>query len=154
MEPFRVHRFSSKALLKTQVVAVVKANFSDKHWLKWLALFLSSTTLLCCALPVLLVSLGLGAVMANLNYNVPGLLFLTEHKSWTLSLSFLLLCFLAWIIWRPNQTCPTDPVLAELCTKTKRWNRRVFKLSVVIWITALFFSYLLLPIRQFFEQGV
>ncbi|MDQ7017123.1 MAG: hypothetical protein Q9N68_12175 [Gammaproteobacteria bacterium] len=117
--------------------------------LKWLTLFISSGTLICCALPVLLVSLGFGAVVASLNYNVPGLLFLAEQKLWTLSLAALLLAFLAWVIWRPNQSCPTDPVLAAQCQTSKQWNRRIFWLSFSVWCIGFFFSILLLPLRQF-----
>lgn len=119
-----------------------------KPYLRWLTLFITSGTLLCCALPILLVSLGFGAVVASLNYNIPGLVFLAEHKLWTLSLSALLLLFLAWVIWRPNQACPTDPDLANHCQKAKRWNQRIFWLSVGIWAVGFFFSVLLLPLRQ------
>lgn len=119
-----------------------------KPYLRWVTLFITSGTLLCCALPILLVSLGFGAVVASLNYNIPGLVFLGEHKLWTLSLSALLLLFLAWVIWRPNQACPTDPNLANHCQKAKRWNQRIFWLSVSIWAVGFFFSVLLLPLRQ------
>ena len=44
------------------------------------ALFASLSTLLCCALPALLVTLGAGAVMAGLAANVPGLVWLTANK--------------------------------------------------------------------------
>jgi magnesium-transporting ATPase (P-type) len=131
------------------IAAVDNFKLQQKPYLRWLTLFLTSGTLLCCALPILLVSMGFGAIAASLNYNVPGLLFLVEHKFWTLSLSALLLIFLAWVIWRPNQACPTDPELAAHCQKAKRWNKRIFWLSVVIWVTGFFFSALLLPIRQF-----
>lgn len=123
----------------------------DKSYLRWLTLFITSSTLLCCALPILLVSLGFGAVVASLNYNIPGLVFLAEHKLWTLSLSAFLLLFLAWVIWRPNQSCPANPELAEHCQTAKRWNKRIFWLSVVIWSVGFFFSILLLPLRQFFN---
>ena len=99
-------------------------------------------------MPVLLVSVGLGATMASLNYNVPGLLFLAENKLWTLSLSAILLIFLAWVIWRPNQSCPADPELAKHCEVAKVWNKRIFWISVIIWSFGFFFSILLLPLRN------
>lgn len=144
------HQSNFKARPTLWEGVVVAINLPGKPWLRWLTLFVTSSTLLCCALPVLMVSLGFGAVMASLYYNVPTLLFLAKHKLWILSLSALLLLFLAWMIWRPNQTCPTEPVLATLCQKTKRWNRWVFWISVSIWFIGVFFSYLLLPIRQAF----
>jgi mercuric ion transport protein len=130
---------------------VAKIKWQDKSYLRWLTIFITSATLLCCALPVLLVSLGLGAIVASLNYNVPGLLFLAEHSLWTLGLSALLLLTLAWVIWRPNQTCPVDPELAKICLQAKRWNSYIFWFSVTIWATGFFFSVLLLPLRRLFN---
>jgi len=130
---------------------VVENKLVEKPYLKWLALFIASGTLLCCALPILLVTLGFGAVVASLNYNIPGLIFLAEHKVWTLSLAALVLIALAGVIWRPNQRCPTEPTLAALCQKSKRWNTRIFWLSSMIWFIGFFTSYLLLPIRNFFN---
>lgn len=124
----------------------------DKPYLRWLALFITSGTLICCALPILLVTLGFGAVVASLNYNIPGLVFLAEHKLWVLALSALLLLLLAWVIWRPNQSCPTDPELASYCHTAKRWNRRIFWVSVVIWSVGFFSSVLLLPLRELLDM--
>jgi mercuric ion transport protein len=98
------------------------------------------------------VSLGFGAVAASLSYNIPGLMFLAEHKMWTLSLSALLLGFLAWLIWRPNQACPADAQLAALCQQAKRWNQYIFWLGVAFWSIGFFFSVLLLPLRQFLSM--
>ena len=128
-----------------------QTRLSDKPYLRWLALFMSSGTLICCALPILLVSLGFGAVVASLNYNVPGLMFLAEHKLWTLALSALLLVFLAWLIWRPQQSCPTNPELAAHCQSAKQWNKRLFWLSLTLWCIGFFSSVLFLPLRTFFN---
>jgi hypothetical protein len=120
----------------------------DKPYFRWLTLFLTSGTLLCCALPILLVTVGFGSVAAAMSYNIPGLTFLAEHKLWTLSLSFLFLLFLAWIIWRPNQSCPIDPKLAYACAGAKKWNKIIFILSSIIWFVGFFASVLLLPLRN------
>jgi hypothetical protein len=132
-------------------VCVINTKWRDKSYLRWLTLFVTSGTLLCCALPILLVTLGFGAVVASLNYKIPGLVILAEHQSWTLMLSAILLIFLAWIIWRPNQTCPSDPDLARQCQQAQKWNKRIFGLSVAIWVIGFFFSVLLLPIRHLFN---
>lgn len=147
-----VHQYNSKNLVKLREFVLVLNKWSDKSWPGWLTLFVTSSSLLCCALPVLLVSIGFGAVVASLNYKIPGLLYLAEHKLWTLSLSALLLVFLAWLIRRSDQSCPADPQLAVHCQKTKRWNQRIFWLSVVIWLIGFFFSVSLLPLRQFLNM--
>ena len=125
-----------------------RINWRVTPHLRWLTLFVASGTLLCCALPIVLVSMGFGAVVASLNFNIPVLVLLAEHKLWTLGLSAALLVILAWVIWRPNQACPADPELAAICQTTQKWNQRIFWISLFIWVTGFFFSVLLLPLRQ------
>jgi hypothetical protein len=48
-------------------------------------------TLLCCVLPVLLVSLGLGTAVASLTSSAPWLVELSRHKEWIFAASFLML---------------------------------------------------------------
>ncbi|MBL4621239.1 MAG: hypothetical protein JKY89_02465 [Immundisolibacteraceae bacterium] len=127
---------------------MAKADWQQAATFRWLTLLVTSGTLLCCALPILLVSMGFGAVVAAAFYNLPGLMFLAEHKLWTLGIAGALLLVLAWVVWRPGQTCPADPALAELCQASKRWNQRILLLSSVIWMTGFFFSMLLLPLRR------
>jgi len=117
-------------------------------YLKWVALFLSSGTLICCALPILLVSLGFGSFVAAAFFNIPALTFMAEHKYWTLAISFGFLLFLAWIVYRPNQSCPAEADLAKACKSSKSYNKAIFIVSVVIWFTGFFFSVLLLPLRN------
>jgi mercuric ion transport protein len=147
-----VHQYSYRILVKPQGAVVASIKWSDKPYLRWLTLFVASGTLVCCVLPIVLVSLGFGAVVAGLFYNIPSLVFLAEHKMWTLSLSALLLGFLAWMIWSPNQQCPADAQLAEHCQQAKRWNKRIFWLSISAWSIGFFFSVLLLPLRQLLDM--
>ena len=144
----RAHLYRRVVRVLRVEVKVSANKLTEKPYLKWLALFIASGTLLCCALPILLVTLGFGAVVASLNYNIPGLIFFAEHKVWTLTFAALVLVALAWVIWRPNQHCPADTALAALCEKSKRWNKKIFWLSSIIWFIGLFTSYLLLPIRN------
>jgi len=137
-----VHQF------KKETHANPWVNVVDKSWLRWVTLFTASSTLLCCAIPILLVSLGLGTVVASMNFNIPGLFWLAQNKFISLAISGLLLTFLAWMIWRPNQSCPNDIELANYCESSKEWNKRIFLLSVIIWVIGVFFSYILLPLRK------
>jgi hypothetical protein len=50
--------------------------------LSYVSLFTSFGTLLCCALPSLLVLLGLGATVASFLTAVPWLVTLSRHKTW------------------------------------------------------------------------
>jgi hypothetical protein len=47
-----------------------------------LSLFTSGGTLICCALPALLVAVGAGAALSSLVSVFPQLVWLSEHKVW------------------------------------------------------------------------
>jgi len=116
---------------------------------KWgiLMLFASTGTLICCAIPILLVSLGMGAVVASLASNVPFLITLSQHKEWMFAGTALLLLLAGWALYRPGRACPADPELGMLCAKAHKWNIRFFWGSVVIWCIG-FIAAFLLPLLQ------
>lgn len=77
-----------------------------------LTLFTSSGTLICCALPITLVTLGFGPVVAGLTGAFPGLVVLSQHKVWVFAVSAVLLVFGGWLTYRRGRSCPTAPALA------------------------------------------
>lgn len=116
--------------------------------LTWLALFTSTGTLLCCALPIALVTLGMGATVAALTSSFPFLVTLSQHKIWIFMVSGVLLAVSGWLLYRPGRACPSDPQLGQLCNRTQVWNRRVYWTSLVIWGIGFFAAYLALPLRR------
>jgi mercuric ion transport protein len=60
---------------------------SSSAVLSYFSLFTSLGTLLCCALPSLLVLAGLGASVASLLSAAPWLVSLSRHKPWTFGIS-------------------------------------------------------------------
>lgn len=111
-------------------------------------LLLSTGTLVCCALPVLLVSLGLGAAVAGLVSNAPWLVTLSQHKTWLFTGTAALLAAGGWFIRRPGRACPSNPVLARACAMADRWNRRLWWTAVTIWAIGAFTAYLWVPLLQ------
>lgn len=90
-----------------------------------LALFTSSGTLICCALPILVVSVaGLGSVVAAFTSNFPFLVALSQNKEWVFAGSALTLAITAWLLWRPGRVCPSDPVQARWYNAVQTRNRR------------------------------
>ena len=127
----------------------MKQNYTTRtSRLGWLALFTSLGTLLCCALPILLVVMGFGAVVATVTYQLPWLVTLADQKLWLFGISggFLVAC--AWVIWRQRETCPTDPTLAARCQRAKRWNKYLFWSAFGIWGIGFTSAFLLLPLRN------
>jgi len=113
----------------------------------WLALFASTGTLVCCALPIILVTLGLGATVAALTSSFPFLITLSLYKTWVFAGSGAMLGFSGWLMYRPGRACPTDPDLARACNTAQVWNQRVFWTSMTIWGIGVFAAFLALPLR-------
>lgn len=114
-------------------------------------LVLASSTLLCCALPILLVTLGMGASVAALVSAAPWLVTLSHYKGWMFAISAIGLIAAGFFRYRPGRTCPIDPRLARLCAIADRWNRRVFMLAGALWIVGAFAAFVLLPLRQWLD---
>ncbi len=118
---------------------------SPRKW-AWIVFFTSSSTLICCALPILLVSLGLGAVSATLFAGFPFLVTLAQHKTWMFLGSAVVLALTGWLLYRPGRACPTDPDLAEQCGRAHLWNLRFFWVAAAVWMVGVAAAYLALPI--------
>lgn len=107
-----------------------------------LSLFGSLGTLLCCALPALLVSIGMGATVAGLVSAVPQLVWLSERKGPLFLGSGLMLALAGWLQWRArNEPCPIDPVVAANCAQTRRWSLAVYWVSLGIYGVGVFMAY-------------
>ena len=117
----------------------------------FLTLLTSTGTLVCCALPIMLVTLGLGSAVVGLTGAFPWLVTLSRHKAWVFAVSALLLAIGGWMLYRQGRSCPTDPKLGRLCGRLDRWNRRIYWTSVAIWGIGFFAAYLLLPLTQALE---
>lgn len=113
----------------------------------WLTLFASTGTLVCCALPIILVTLGMGASVAALTSSIPFLITLSQHKVWVFFGSAIMLALSGWLMYRPGRACPVDPELGALCDQTQVWNRRIYWTSVVLWCVGFFAAFLALPLR-------
>jgi hypothetical protein len=125
--------------------------------LSFLSLFTSIGTLLCCALPSLLVLLGLGATVASVLAEAPWLVSLSHHKNWVFATAgvlifgnFLYVYRIAPMLQARSGACdPTDPTA---CQTASRFSRLVLWLSAALYIVGCFSAYLLGPILMRFES--
>jgi hypothetical protein len=107
-----------------------------------LALFASLSTLVCCALPALLVTIGAGAVMAGLAANVPGLIWLTAHKGLLFGVAGGLLAAAGLAKWLArNAPCPIDADQARLCMAMRRAGTYILAAAFVLYLIGGFFAF-------------
>jgi len=115
----------------------------------YLALFASVGTIVCCALPLALVMLGLGAAWAALIADAPWLVALSHHKgvvftvAGTLIFSNLIYVYLlAPQLKGRSEACSIDAG-ANACDVASRVSQLALWASVAIWLIGFSVAYLL-----------
>lgn len=113
-------------------------------WSAGAALLLSGGTLVCCALPALLVVLGAGAALAGLVSAVPQLIWLSEHKALVFGSAGAMLVLAGWAQWRARSLpCPADPQLARACTRLRRLALITYAVAVLSYALGVLFAFVL-----------
>ncbi len=133
---------------RSDVKSATKSEFRRETSISFFTLFASSGTLICCALPIILVTLGMGASVAAMTSSFPILITLSQNKIWVFAISGLMLAISAWLSYRPGQQCPSEVELARICRLSKLWNRRILWVSIIIWGIGFFAAFLALPLRM------
>lgn len=111
--------------------------------LSFFSLFTSTATLLCCALPALLVVLGFGATFASLLSVFPQLIWLSENKLIVFLVSGLVI-FSSHLLQRRSQNldCPIDSK-AQACATTRKSSKVILWIATVFWLIGFSFAYIL-----------
>ena len=110
----------------------------------YLTLFTSSGTIVCCALPALLVSIGAGAALSSLIAVFPQLVILSVYKIPIFIGAFMMLIISGILQYRSrNLPCPADKNLANACTRTRKISLIIYFASVGIFIIGLLFAFII-----------
>jgi hypothetical protein len=111
--------------------------------ISFLSLFTSGSTLICCALPALLVSIGAGAAMAGLIGTFPQIVWISEHKTSLFLFAGVMLAGAGAMQWRARSLpCPSDPALALACIRARRISFYIYLISVTIFLIGFFFAFI------------
>jgi len=124
--------------------------------LNYFSLFTSLSTLLCCALPSLLVLFGLGASVASMLSFMPWLVTLSRHKVVTFSISGVLIAcsFVNTYYVLPRLTkrecSPDNP---NVCAEASRLSRTLLWVSAAVYGVGLFVAFVLGPILSIIDNA-
>ncbi len=111
-------------------------------WSSWMALFASSGTLVCCALPALLVALGAGAALSTLVSVVPGLVWISEYKEAMFAAAGVMLALSGALQWQNRfAPCPVDPALRNACLRARKTSARVYAASIAVYAVGGWFAF-------------
>ena len=121
----------------------MKEKYVQSPMVNFFALISSSSTLLCCALPAILVSMGAGAVFANIISVFPALTVISRFKVEITIMTFIILVAVGVLHSKTaKMPCPADPSLGRACLKSRKRSRIVYYLSCIVFITASIFTFI------------
>jgi len=127
-------RFAAQEVLREQQLG---------NRVTWFSIFTSVSTLVCCAIPALLVTLGAGAALASLVGAVPQLVWISEHKTSVFALAGLMLAVAGYFQYRARfLPCPADAALAAACARQRRVSQVIYFVSLAIYALGGFFAFL------------
>jgi mercuric ion transport protein len=98
----------------------------------------------CCALPIALVAVGMGSVVASLASIIPGLAWLSQYKAVTFSVTGVVLAYSGWRL-RKAHSCDLA------FTKRLKWQRRILMASTLILTVSVLAAYALLPMTLWMD---
>lgn len=118
------------------------AESRGSFWTSVASLFATSGTLVCCAIPAVLVALGAGAALSSLVAVFPQVVWLSEHKEGLFIFAGVMMVASGVLQWR-NRTapCPTDPALRDACLRTRKVSRVVYGVSVAFYLVGGWFAF-------------
>lgn len=126
------------AMRKNEIDTGLKNNLA----ISFLSLFTSGSTLICCALPALLVSIGAGAALAGLVGTFPQIVWISEHKVPLFFFADFMLICAGVMQWRARSLpCPADPALALACMRARKISFYIYVFSVAIFLIGFFFAF-------------
>lgn len=135
----------------TETTAIRRASV-----LNYFSLFSSFSTLLCCALPSVLVLLGMGTTVASLLSVAPWLVSISRHKVWTFSVAGVLIALsfvmTYWIAPRlgAGAVCEADD--PTTCAEVSKISRVILWGSAAVWLCGFFVAYVLGPLLEWMDR--
>lgn len=133
-----------------------RAGIRESRVFGYLSLFTSFGTLICCALPSLLVLFGLGATVASFLSAAPWVVTLSRHKAWVfagsgtlIALNFAYVYALAPRLRAADGTCPAEDPTA--CGTADRVSRVVLWVSAAMYVVGFFTAYVLGPVLAWWQ---
>lgn len=123
----------------------------------YLSLLASLGTLLCCALPSMLVLVGLGAAWASVLSALPWLVELSGHRAWVFGVAGILIAGNGYYLYRlvprllvRQEVCP--PEQQSACAQASRFSRLLFLSSVALYSVGFAAAYVVAPIVGMLDQ--
>ena len=133
-------------LMKNDKASLVQKSSS------FLALFTSTGTLLCCALPATIAAIAGGAAVGAFASTFPWLISISHYKGWIFSVALVLIVFSGILTFRPHGKLACSVTGGKGCQTASSFSRAMFWISVIIYIIGFSFAYAMVPVLRFLER--
>ena len=115
---------------------------SLNSWLQATGIIRALSTLLCCALPIVLVSLGLGTVLAWLVSHLPWLVWVSEHAIYFISLTLILLIISGYLVFFHPSSCDIqNKKNLDECHNRQKYAKIIWFVTAIILLIGAIFKY-------------
>ena len=117
-----------------------------------LALFGSTGTLLCCALPATLAGLAGGAAVGTMLLAFPWLIPLSQHKGWIFVVAGVLITFNGILLLRPKGKLACSITGGKGCEVAGGFSKAMLWISMGIYLIGASLAYALVPVIKLLER--
>ncbi len=116
--------------------------------ISFFALFGSTGTLLCCALPAALAAVAGGAAVGTILSAFPWLIPLSQNKAWIFIGAGGLIVFNAILVVRPKGKVACSITGGKGCEVAGAFQKFLLSASIAIYAAGTFMAYGLVPVLQ------
>ena len=102
----------------------------------------ASSTLICCALPALLVAIGAGSSLAFIISTIPGIIFLSKYKTLLFLITGIIIIIGYYNNRHNNIRCPNTPLKAAYCQQNQKWSNFLLKLAILLYSIGFFMAFI------------
>ncbi len=126
-------------------------NMQD-NLIRFLALFGSTGTLLCCALPAALAAIAGGAAISAYVSAFPSVIPLSRHKGWMFLIAGALIAFNGFLTFRPQGRLACAMTGGNGCKVAGTFSKFMFWIAATIYMAGAFMSYGIVPLLELMEE--
>jgi len=120
--------------------------------ISFFALFGSTSTLVCCALPAVLAAVAGGAAVTTMLSAFPWLVPLSRQKEWIFLIAGVLIAFNAVLVFRPSGKIACSITGGKGCDVAGEFQKFMLWASIAIYSVGAFVAYALVPLLRFVES--
>lgn len=115
------------------------------------ALFTSTGTLFCCALPAAIAAVAGGAAVGTFVSAFPWVIPLSRYKGWLFLLAGALIVLNGFFILRPKEQVVCAVTGGDGCEVVSGFTKFMFWSATGVYVVGAFFAYAAVPILQLLE---